>query len=429
MQSEGKSKNLSIFHRAFLLWPAFLLVVPGAYFAAPFLLAISSLFIKRINDLKYYKYTTKTKKSLFWLFSGFAIYSLIFVLVGIYHGNNFSFFGKLIPFILFPLLSYLIIIKAWSAETWLISVALGSLLAFVFAFFQIFILDLPRAFGAHGNPIPFGNAAVVLASICLIAAINFPFTKHKFKLISVLLVGFLCGMGASLLSGSKGGWISLVSLGAVAALLLTTNKSNSHRIIMSILIIGLISIAGLLAPSHLVKDRLVSGIHGGLVWLKTGEVTEGSVSMRFEIWKFSYSLIKDKPFLGHGQNGVRTEWAELPLKGSVHPSLIELAKNNPNFRTADNEILDSLKAGGMFGLFALIALYFCVWRAFWIWRHDDDRGIRSLSIMGLLLVFIFIEFGLSVSSMGINLLRSVFASFSVALLAFIITRNNALRSP
>jgi heme A synthase len=64
-----------------------------------------------------------------------------------------------------------------------------------------------------------------------------------------------------------------------------------------------------------------------------------------------------------------------------------------------------------------------VWRAFWLWRDSPDRGIKTLSVIGLLLVSLFIEFGLSVSVMGINVFRSVFISFTVALLAFITVRH------
>ena len=411
----------------FLLWPVVLLVVPGGHYIGPFLLALATLFVFKRVEFAVFMQDTKLKQSWVWLVGGFLTYAVIKIFLGWYHGNNSSYFEKIIPFVLFPFLGWLIVKKRWCAQPWLMAVATGAIAAFAYALMQVFVWDIPRAFGAGSNPIPFGNTAIAMAGICVVAAVRYPFDKNKLRFQLFLFTGALCGMGASLLSGSKGGWLSLLLIGVLVGFLVTVSKPLWQRLASTLVVLSVILGAGFFAPDHLVKDRLISGVEGGLKWIKTGEVTEWSVSMRFEVWKLSSRIISERPLLGHGQEGVDNRWPELIRSGYVHPELAELVRISPHYRTADNEILDTLKAGGVVGLAAILALYVGVWRAFWVWRDSADRGIKTLSVIGCLLVALFLEFGLSVSVMGINVFRSVFISFSVALLAFITVRH--LRAP
>lgn len=413
----------------FLLWPISLLVMPSGHYIGPLFLALAALAYLNRDNFTNSLQDAKVKQSWFWMLGGFFTYALIKIALGWHHGNNISYFEKLIPFVLFPWLGWLIVDKKWCALPWLLAVSAGAIAAFAYALVQVFVWDLPRAFGAGTNPIPFGNTAIVMAGMCVVAAVIFPSDTHKLRDKIFLITGAMCGMGASLLSGSKGGWLSLLLIGVLVGFLLTASKPLWQRLASTVVILSVILGAGFFAPNHLVKDRLISGVEGGLKWIQTGEVTEWSVSMRFEVWKLSSRIISERPFFGHGQLGVETRWPELISSGYVHAELAELVRVNPHYRTADNEMLDTLKAGGVLGLLALLAVYIGVWRAFWVWHDSPDKGIKTLSVMGCLLVALFIEFGLSVSVMGINVFRSVFVSFSVALLAFITVRHLRQQAP
>jgi hypothetical protein len=65
--------------------------------------------------------------------------------------------------------------------------------------------------------------------------------------------------------------------------------------------------------------------------------------------------------------------------------------------------------------------------AFWVWRKHEDAQIKALSTMGLLMVPMYLEFGLSVSVFGINVFRSVFVTLAVVLLALITVRSQFLK--
>jgi O-antigen ligase len=90
-------------------------------------------------------------------------------------------------------------------------------------------------------------------------------------------------------------------------------------------------------------------------------------------------------------------------------------------------MLGALKGGGILGMFGLLAGYVGVWLAFWAWRRHADPEIKALSTIGLLLVPLYLEFGLSVSVFGINVFRSVFVTLAVILLAMIMVRLSSLK--
>jgi O-antigen ligase len=113
-------------------------------------------------------------------------------------------------------------------------------------------------------------------------------------------------------------------------------------------------------------------------------------------------------------------------EGQAHQALVDLVKANPKFSTADNEMLGALKGGGLLGMLGLLAGYVGVWLAFWVWRKHEDAQIKALSTMGLLMVPMYLEFGLSVSVFGINVFRSVFVTLAVVLLALITVRSQFL---
>ncbi|MEY4505910.1 MAG: hypothetical protein RL297_488 [Pseudomonadota bacterium] len=412
----------------FLISPALTLVVPSGHFIGPFFMAWAGLFYWRLAVVKSPIFNGSVRTSWVWMLGGFGVLVVTGVGLAIAHSNHVGHYEMYIPFVLFPAVAFLVRAGRWNAESWLISVAMGALLAFVFAAYQVFEQNIARAMGSVGNPIPFGNTAIVLGAVALVAGVMFPFEgdRARWKRRFVLLAG-TAGAGASLLSGSKGGWLSLFIIGLTLAYLATHQWPMWRRHLAGLTVAVSLVVAGLLAPSHVVKDRVASGLKGGWHWVQTGEVTESSVSMRFEMWKLSLRMIVEEPWWGHGSVGARERWHVLLDEGQAHPALVNLVKANPKFSTADNEILGALKGGGLFGMLGLLAGYVGVWMAFWVWRKYEDAQIKALTTIGLLLVPMYLEFGLSVSVFGINVFRSVFVYLAVVLLAFITVRSQFLK--
>ena len=62
-------------------------------------------------------------------------------------------------------------------------------------------------------------------------------------------------------------------------------------------------------------------------------------------------------------------------------------------------------------------------------QNGSDAQIKALATIGMLMVPLYLEFGLSVSVFGINVFRSVYVALAVSLLALITVRLHHMRQP
>jgi O-antigen ligase len=420
---------LRFWQLVFWISPALTLVVPSGHFVGPFFMALAGLFYGRQAQRHTPLMDANVVKSWAWLLGGFAVLVVAGVTNGVLRDTHLGHFEMYVPFVLFPAVAWLVRAGQWKAEPWLLSVALGALLAFVFAVYQVFGLNMGRAEGASGSPIPFGNTAIVLGAVALVAGVMFPFegSRAQWKRAFVLLAG-AAGAVASLLSGSKGGWMSLFIIGVTVAYLATQHWPAWRRHLSAVAVILALLCAGLLAPAHVVKDRVESGLKGGWYWMQTGQVIDESVGIRLEIWRLSALMVAEKPWFGHGSLGAHQRWQELSQQSGASSELEQLLRPGYKYVSSDNELLGALKGGGVVGALGLFMGYLGVWLAFWRWRNHPDAQIKTLSTIGLLLTPMYLEFGLSVAVFGINVFRSVFVMLAISLLALLSVRFVAWRN-
>ncbi|MFZ9733915.1 MAG: O-antigen ligase family protein [Burkholderiaceae bacterium] len=419
---------MRLWYLVFVASPAFVLIMPGGHSVWPVLLAVVGLFYASAPHAEN-RYTTdhEVRRSWTWLLGGFLLFVSTSIFLGLWHGNDWGYYEMFIPFLLFPAIAWLIRAGRWEPSWWFIAVGTGALLACAYACYQIFGLGMTRAMGALKHPIPFGNTAIVLAAVSLLAAVLYPFSpKVRVYARFFLVICGLAGVFASLLSGSKGGWPSLLIIAVVLGYLATAQWARGARHLAALGAVLVITTAAFLAPSHVVKDRLVTGINGAVHWLETGNVVDDSVSIRFEIWKLSLHIISEKPWLGHGTEGSLERWKEKLDGGLYHPKLVAYAASDAKIRPGENEILSALLGGGVLGALALFSAYAGIWLSFWRWRNHTDQTIKTCSTIGLLLVPLYLEFGLSVAVMHTNTFRTVFVTFAVVMLSFITVRQYRL---
>lgn len=168
------------------------------------------------------------------------------------------------------------------------------------------------------------------------------------------------------------------------------------------------------------RDRITSGLDGALHWMQTdGEVTEGSVSLRFELWSLGLRIFSEHPLIGAGVEGKDARWSELV---ATEPAYVPIGA----LTSADSDLIDALAIGGLLGAAGQVLAYLGAGLAFWRWRHHPDPATLALARMGLFLVAAYLIFGLSVSVFGINIFRALFATFTVTLLAFLTGRVSRL---
>ena len=408
---------MKLLYGLLLFWAASFLVLPNVHLAIPALLAIAGFGLARRAALQSPITDPALQASWRTLFLGFASYAIIGLLLNLYHGDTDpGAYERLLPFLLLPALGWTIRAGGWSADAFIAALCLGALLAGASAVYDLILSPDLRAEGATGNAIKFGNGAVLIASCCLLAAQLYPFTKHRVAWQIGLLAAAAAAVLASFLSGSKGGWIALIFLALVTAYNLGRHRSLWQRSAVAVAAMILFVLAGLLAPPSLVRDRIEAGIEGAAIWFNSdGAVTEGSVSLRFKLWELGYTIFSENPLAGAGVTGKHERWSELVL---VDPARDFIGPNT----SAHNDFLEVLSEGGVIGAAGLLFTYLGVWLAFWRWRHHHDPAVFALARMGLMLVPLYIAFGLTVSVTGINFFRSLFLGLSIAFLAFITVR-------
>ncbi|OYU13289.1 MAG: hypothetical protein CFE38_03210 [Comamonadaceae bacterium PBBC1] len=391
----------------FLSW---ILVVPGGPLLLALLLTTLGLLgVSQLPQSLASLWAWPQLRSVAW---GFAAFVVAGVFVGVWYGYGPGYYEAYIPFLLAPLMLHGVLSARLQAGVLWLGAASAAGLAGVLASYQSLVLDVGRAKGAMNHPIIFGDLSVVLASIALFGVLYSQQAKSSLYFRAYLLLGALMGVWASLLSGTKGGWLSIVMVMFVFAWRLTADKALMWRGLGLLCIVALILKGVLLAPEALVWGRL-EGVWGSAKhWFDTGEVTDWSVSIRLELWSYAWELFSQKPLLGWSGGEALAKLAE-HLKPFNVPVGIA-----PVF---ENDLLHFAAVAGSVGVLSVLGLYVGVFFGFWQFKKQVQEGQTSAFVLlGMLLVVMLFEFGLTVNALGRNAFRYSFCTLSVMLLSLVI---------
>ncbi len=401
----------------FFLGPAITLSIRSGYLLMGFaisIIGIATIFTRKISIEQIYKIFFSN-----YAVPSFIIYAAINIALHFIHDYSASTYGMYLPFLLFPFM--LIAIKEAKPDVrffWL-GAASGAIFSLIFAAYQVYVLEVSRA-GGHTNPIKFGDTAIVLSTVSLIGLIFFQSKSYERLGKFVLVLGGLSGMFASLLSGSKGGWLSIIIVLTILLASITQRYSAKAKVAIILFTIGLFSLVIGFGAKTQVIDRVASGINGAKIWWKTGEVTEYSVSVRFESWKVGLMIGADNMLVGVGDRRSIEKLVDAAESGIGHKSIGEIK----NF---DNDLIATFAEKGIIGVFSVLMVYACTFFFFRKMRHHESPIIQGASLSGMLLVFLYFEFGLSVAVFPVNAFRQVFTSWSMLFLGIIyaeIAKNN-----
>ena len=341
---------------------------------------------------------------------GFAIFVGVGIFLGIWYDYRPGHYEAFIPFLLFPLMLHGVLKARLQASVLWMGAATGAVTAGLYASYQSLVLMTGRAMGSMNHPIIFGDLSVVLACIALFGVLYFEQAKNQRWVRVYLSCGAAMGVWGSLLSGSKGGWLSIIMVLLVFVWRATAGKPVLWRFLGVVLISVLMAKGVWLAPEELVRDRLVGVWGKAHLWFETGQVTDWSVSIRLELWSFALKLFAQRPILGWSGEGALTMLAE-HLKPFNVPAGIA-----PVF---ENDLLHYAAVSGLVGVLSVLALYGGVFACFWLCQKQGPKTF-AYALLGMLLVALYFEFGLTVNALGRNAFRYFFCAMSVMLLGLII---------
>ena len=361
--------------------------------------------------------------SVYWMVGGFWLYSLIGILMVLFHGHAWTFYEMYLPAILYPLIFLVIPNSHAKPILFFLGSATGAIGAALVAIYQFEFLGISRADGFYFNAIHFGNTGLVMGAASFIGFLTMP-VKKRFGFARIwLVIGGFSGMLTSLLSGSKGGWLSLVTVLIVVVVYLSKKLNLWKRLAMFVISGALLAGTLTMMPNQTVLGRIESGLQGAKIWISTGQVTEGSVSLRLAAWKIGVGMFEDRPWTGWGGKKMGPEQHQRLAQTGLDSQFIGA------LGAFENEYINSLVRFGLVGGIGLLLAFGSPLIAFARFRKHTDPSIQGMSLLGMLLPLMYMEFGLSVSVLSVNTCRQVYFSWCIVLLALILMRLRQLQNP
>ncbi|MEM5529419.1 O-antigen ligase family protein [Gammaproteobacteria bacterium AS21] len=320
-----------------------------------------------------------------WLFYTFLVYGLGLLGFVYIDGFNVRAFDGPSRFIL-ALPALFMLLHCRFKLSWLFyGVAIGAVLTFVLAYYERFYLGKARANGGI-VAIMFGNIAMMLGVISFVAAL-WAYAAKRYFVATFMIIAVICGIGASFLSGSRGGWVALP---LIAAFLLWHSRDLlGKKLTLSIAVLSLVALVAIALAPKLGVGMRIAQANNNIERYMQGD-SYSSVGLRFDMWKGAWYLFKYAPILGAGEYGAMALKKEQAEQGLIHPAAAK-------FSHAHSEYFDALGLRGLVGFLLLMAVYLIPLRLFLqkMREYPDDWNIKAYAMAGALVPMSFMDFGLT----------------------------------
>jgi len=265
--------------------------------------------------------------------------------------------------------------------------ALAALTACGIALYETRVLHEARVFGfrGHWNAVPFGNFSLLLGLLCGLAAL-WPWRQARMAWKLVAACAGAAGLAASLLSGSRGGWITLPVLLPALAWLHPTPLPR--RLGTVVVILGLLAVAGL-GTLPAVQARLTEGVTEVLAYCDRPDDTRTmstSVGQRLAMWRWGLQRFGEHPVAGFGFANFPAERAAAVRRGEL-PGAVESMK----LANVHNELIGTLAGGGILTAAGLLAFWIAGWRFFCkrLGAGTDESYFAACGLLVLLATGLF----------------------------------------
>lgn len=370
---------------AVFLFAALTLVVPSGYSLGPVILLLAGC------SLAVYRPRLALDAADWQLMLALCAYTAVVVAGALWHGQDASTMDRSLRlWLALPALFWVMAYPPRLGWVWA-GVALGALGAGVMALWQRG-QGIARADG-YMHAIQFGNISLLLGVFCL-AGLGWAWQQpHRRVWLWVLGLGAAGGLLASLLSGSRGGWVGLPLV--LWVLYRAYGKGFSPKVrLLAVMLVAALALAAYSLPQTGVKQRVAQAVDDITLYV-SGEKVTTSVGWRFEMWQGAAHLALEKPLVGWGERDYQAGMDQMIERGIVHPGTSQ-------FGHAHNQFLDTLAKQGIPGLAALLLLFGLPLRLFSRYLEDADLTVRSLGAAGALLCVAHIDFSLTQAGFNHN---------------------------
>lgn len=232
--------------------------------------------------------------------------------------------------------------------------AAGSVGALGVAAYQYLVQEMVKATG-FTNAIQYGDLAMYMGLATWCFAL---FNGRGWKQSLLLWLCGACGVLASLLSETRGGWVVAPMLLVVMLWALFRN-GRAKLALATVVAVGVLMAAVLIPYGKKFEERAEQAVVELQQYqAQPQQAAVTSIGQRLEQWRLAVRMIAAKPLTGWGTQGVVVEKQALVDQGLAHPSVMQ-------YGHAHNEILDMWVKRGLPGLLLLLLFYAIPLAVFW----------------------------------------------------------------
>lgn len=248
--------------------------------------------------------------------------------------------------------------------------------------------------------IHFGDFELALA---MLSIFTLDWSKRDMWLLRLLkIMGFIAGVYASVASGSRGGWIAL-PLFLVVFWFLWPRKPVYKAVVtmLSVLVFGSIFAYVASQRAHDLSSDMQALEHGN---------SDTSIGVRLQLFKAASEVFIEHPWFGVGPEGFAKEMEPMYKAGKITAMAADLGRGEVH-----NELLSKAAALGLFGIAAMLAIYFVPLWLFYDATRSKELKVSRAGLMGLVFVGGFMVFGLTVEILNLTM-AAAFYGLTVAVL-------------
>ncbi|WP_232231927.1 O-antigen ligase family protein [Burkholderia sp. WSM2230] len=267
------------------------------------------------------------------------------------------------------------------------------------------LLIVPRDWGfgrlssSFLNPIHFGDIALAMGALSVLS-LNW-WRKDGLPVRAVKVAGFLAGLAASMITGSRGGWVAIPIVAIMVVYLRSRAKSRKWKVLFPFAIAVLL--ASVYGVSPMVRDR-VDDVSSDLVKYTHGN-KDTPLGIRLQLYEASIRIVRSHPLLGLGGDGFRNSMQSFADAGLLTPAAAQLGRGEVH-----NQLFAYMTDYGIVGGLAVLAIYIVPGAILWRRLTTPVEPARRAALMGLTFIVCFLIFGLSVETFDLKMTVSFYAT-------------------
>ncbi|MDO8073026.1 MULTISPECIES: O-antigen ligase family protein [unclassified Janthinobacterium] len=280
------------------------------------------------------------------------------------------------------------------AAAWWSGLAIGAIAGAALAATQYIPSSPFRPQAATSNAIHYGNVSMLFGMLTLCGIEWAIKQRHRIAWSVLLLAGGLIGIFGSIISGSRGGWLALPVCGCIFVVHYARTRGKHY---MTGLLAALLAVAVLsyIVPNSPVLERATDAVED-LKKFEDSDNVSTSVGQRLEMWRTALTLSNDHLWFGMGRNGYLEAKKKLSAEGKMSEIVL-------HYTNAHNDYIDSLVKRGIFGLLALLLLFLLPLTLFTRALRHGPASAQPFALAGVMLCTCYMIFGLTTSSLTLNI--------------------------